>query len=402
MMKILLSIALISFSVYSTEAINVYNQSNQNTSQIRRYQSEQTLLDKLLTQDKIHNLANNIRKDKKNLVRSNRDVAKIDCEIRFICYFNALMQALHASPTFREFIDKLCENDTKQDESYISKGIKKLFDGIESGKYNAHIKGHVYGHSNYKDESMILSRAKLFNEEIVTNLANKLNTFKPGSRASLEELLNEVCAKLEKEAQNKNITIPYSFNIKRIRQCENCKKISSVRDNKEYTINVLNIDHYDRNKINNLERCKLSKCTLTDCLNLTCNVGIPSMAKCLETDCEGYKKTKYSIAKLPKLLIIYNGDSGFFHEMSTPKELNLRDSDGTKKYMLVSLCDMTHYGNLDKTHLVASVRLKDNTWRELNDLLKDGVAPQGITVDFKEMPAEKPVRYRDMIIYEQI
>ena len=402
MIKILLSTALISVTAYSMETvktINVYPESNQDMQQIRIYPTEQTLLNKLLPSDKVHNLANNIRKDKKNLVNLEEDIADIDCEIRFICYFNATMQALHASPTFREFINELCKNGNQPDESYISKDIKELFEWIESGRYSSHITGHVLGCSNKQNEDTILSKAELYNENIVKKLANKLEHLKPGNRGDSYELYDEVCEKLEEEAKNKKIKVPYSFNMSTL-TIRLCKNESVLKDENKYNINVLNIVNYGIDK--KKEQCKLPKCNLTDCLYLHFTDGYYREHTCNKNNCVRYIQNNYFIDELPKLLVFWNFDNNDFSEISVPKDLYLCDAKGRKKYTLVSLTNITHYGNLDKTHLVASVRLKDDSWIELNDLLKDGVAPQGIPVEFTEMPAEKPVRIRDLMFYEQL
>ena len=163
---------------------------------------------------------------------------------------------------------------------------------------------------------------------------------------------------------------------------------------------MLNIVHYGIDK--KKEQCKLSKCNLTDCLHLNFTSGYRRAHKCDKNNCVRYIQNKYFIDELPKLLVFWNFDNNDFSEISVPKDLYLCDAKGRKKYTLVSLTNIIHYGNLDKTYLVASVRLKDDSWIELNDLLKDGVAPQGIPVEFTEMPAEKLVRIRDLMFYEQL
>ena len=87
-------------------------------------------------------------------------------------------------------------------------------------------------------------------------------------------------------------------------------------------------------------------------------------------------------------------------KLKTEKKLTLRDMEGMKEYELVSTIDGTYTDDPEKGHAIATIRLADNSWITIDDLLKNGVSPQGKQVEFEEKLPEDTHLTRDLLIYE--
>ena len=416
---ILGTLSVLSCNVQSSEIINVYTTGNTQNANKVKYNTTDEFNNKLLTAEKVHNLANNIRKDGSNLEKNDEPMDDVECIEKFKCYFNSTMQALHASPSIRRMVEDLSKLGQQKDW-YISEEIKEIFDAIENGTLNAHIEGAKYGQPNDKYEETIKSvatkyantikkfaqklknneaeqqiqirkdEAKKFGEQYTDADAGKYRQNYKLSipldkhqraypRGTLEAILNALAF----EARDREYTdIPYGFMQEAFKECKSQHK-EVLPEHMRLTLTMDNV-HGQR--------------SVSDNIRLYFTQGVPQ-GKCKTPGCTNNKPIrKFSTKRLPKVLIADVFCSN--PKLKTEKKLTLHDMEGIKEYELVSTMDSIYADNPSKGHEIATVRLADNTWITIDDLLKNGVSPQGKQVEFEEKLPEDTHLTRDLLIYE--
>ena len=416
---LLVTLLTLNYEAYTSEVLNVYEaEENKEAPNIKYTKPDHEFTKDLLTSDKIHNLTNNIRKNGSNLERNDEPMDNVECIEKFKCYFNSTMQALHASPSIRRMVENLSKLEDKKNW-YISGEIKEIFDAIENGTLNAHIAGAEYGQPNDKYEATIKSVAtryantikkfaqKLKNNEVEEQIQIRKDEAKEfgeqytdedaekyrqnyklsipldkHQRGPLLQTLEAILNALSFEARDRKYTdIPYGFIQEAFKECE-----AQHKEVLPAQMQLMLIMDNTREKR-----------SVSDNIRLYFTLGVPQ-GKCKTPGCTNKPIRKFSIKRLPKVLIAEVECSN--PKLKTEKKLTLRDMEGIKEYELVSTIDGTYTDDPEKGHAIATIRLADNSWITIDDLLKNGVSPQGKQVEFEEKLPEDTHLTRDLLIYE--
>jgi ubiquitin C-terminal hydrolase len=272
------------------------------------------------------------------------------------CYFNALMQALCASPAFRKVVSVIA-GDGKNQQFNLANSLNKGFNELLESTENA-----------VNSEPIFFAvRQALANSQYLKNIEYRQQQDAPEILGGILNLLSdEAEKKSEREMFCENLVIYTKQTI----ECKSCKKKGDVQSE----ANVLQVAL----PANNLEQCIKEEFK---------NEAEAMEWKCGTANCTRNEAVLTSeITGLPKILIIHlkrfspwkNGYSEKnCKEIAYGENLTLSEKDGKINYQLKAV--INHGGGLGGGHYTATVLGPNGKWYLQND-------SSSTLVDFKISP----------------